>query len=726
MGYITTHLKLDTDIRQDKIFTTFQRGENLGRQLCISIYANGAPFLSDNVSKFRLQFDKEDRTSVVAYASSTNASVNPHYTYSSKEGYQIFYDVPNNVVTKCGILHCKISIISAQEATLKTCLFKIRVEDGMIPDNEIVYSDTEKTLEQLFKEYDKGSTSIEVSGSGNAVTKASYNENNRKITLTKEKQFALTSDISDTFVNVSFSNGLLTFANKKDAPDQVDISSLLDGIAPYRELTQTEYNALSNTAKMNGTVYYIKDAVSNINSSLINSDIYGEKQLNLNYDLRTNAINTIRKIDGDYSAAIGTSNVVESDYSIAVGYGNKLYQYVLDLDNKGSFVYGEQSAAIGSGNILDKSSFSVAVGRENHIINGNSSFLSGEANYSTQPHDFCFGYNLRAYSPNQIVCGVNNEEDAESKYMFIVGNGVGDEGFFDARYDSNGKEITDEYGNALTTNRKNIFTIDKKGNVDITRDYYDVYGRKTVHYHSLSVNRNDCYAVIPDEEWDKTLPTANCPFYFNFYGSASDSSGISIAFYRNSYYETDGRKGYCIVDRNYNRVKTISSGTHLFLWEPNTKIDNNYGCFVLLENIEPEKNDPVYVTDVCIVDNILKVVKSNGETTNHAIGFGGNVVECELHKDASYSINDDTYYYLSIDYNSLNENTVYRITKISGDYPDEFQAKCHIYFIVSFMNQTSQTISVVDGEHISSDNSDMLNLKFTYSNGRIYYTQREG
>lgn len=73
MSYLTTHIKIDTDIRQDKIFTVFQKGRHLARQLCISIYANEILFLSNQVSKFRLQFDKENQTSGVACAVSTNA-----------------------------------------------------------------------------------------------------------------------------------------------------------------------------------------------------------------------------------------------------------------------------------------------------------------------------------------------------------------------------------------------------------------------------------------------------------------------------------------------------------------------------------------------------------------------------------------------------------------------------------------------------------------------------
>ena len=84
MSFITTNLKLDTDLAKDKIYTTFQKGERYGRQLCISIYTDGLPFLDNNVDKFRLQFDRPDNKSILAYAYTTDPTKNPYFTFDDK------------------------------------------------------------------------------------------------------------------------------------------------------------------------------------------------------------------------------------------------------------------------------------------------------------------------------------------------------------------------------------------------------------------------------------------------------------------------------------------------------------------------------------------------------------------------------------------------------------------------------------------------------------------
>lgn len=195
-------------------------------------------FLDNNVDKFRLQFDRPDNKSILAYAYTTDSTKNPYFTFDDKKGYKIYYNVPGKVNDICGIVKAKISILSETDDILKTCIFKIMVDDNMIDDKDIAYPNEEnKTLEELFESFDKGATSVQFDGIGNAVTSGSYDEKTRMITLSKDKTFSLQSAAGNKIVtsidnNYRLNTILKNSSNVTLSQSGVDLSALRNNLVP--------------------------------------------------------------------------------------------------------------------------------------------------------------------------------------------------------------------------------------------------------------------------------------------------------------------------------------------------------------------------------------------------------------------------------------------------------------------------------------------------------------
>lgn len=252
MKYITTNLTLDTSIGKNKIYTTFQRGEHCGRQLCISIYTDGLPFLDKNAKQFRLQFIRPDGKSIYATADS-NPTSNPYFTFDKSDGYKIYYIVPGNITEKSGIIVGKITIISSDSQVLKTTHFNIEIKDDIIHEKDILIApeNNERTLEEMFQAYDKGSTALLFEGNGNAVTDGHYDEKSRSMILNKSADFALeentVSEInssidSDFNLRTSIKNSTGTVLNETvtTIPIKIKLDEKVDKVAG-KQLSTNDY-----------------------------------------------------------------------------------------------------------------------------------------------------------------------------------------------------------------------------------------------------------------------------------------------------------------------------------------------------------------------------------------------------------------------------------------------------------------------------------------------------
>jgi hypothetical protein len=116
---------------------------------------------------------------------------------------------------------------------------------------------------------DTGAVDIEVTGDGNAVTGASYDDDERKITLTKDSTFALLSDIpditiTDNDVTTKPIIGSITASEHTITVSRITITDL--GLANVYKYKGTKANLAaiqSVTTKETGDVYNAEDTGMN-------------------------------------------------------------------------------------------------------------------------------------------------------------------------------------------------------------------------------------------------------------------------------------------------------------------------------------------------------------------------------------------------------------------------------------------------------------------------------
>lgn len=138
---------------------------------------------------------------------------------------------------------------------------------------------------------------------------------------------------------------------------------------------------------------------------------------------------------------------------------NERFNSYTDAYGQGhSFTTSDYCHSEGQHNLFFSASCSHAEGKDNSVsgsyahaggtgcyADGNASFAHGSQCKAKSGNSVALNFGTNAYGQNQTVIGKYNEDDDDSEYAFIIGGGTGDR----------------------STQRKNIFTVDWEGNVNV-------------------------------------------------------------------------------------------------------------------------------------------------------------------------------------------------------------------------------------------------------------------
>lgn len=138
---------------------------------------------------------------------------------------------------------------------------------------------------------------------------------------------------------------------------------------------------------------------------------------------------------------------------------NERFNSYTDAYGQGhSFTTSDYCHSEGQHNLFFSASCSHAEGKDNSVsgsyahaggtgcyADGNASFAHGSQCKAKKGNSVALNFGTNAYGQNQTVIGKYNEDDDDGKYAFIIGGGTGDR----------------------STQRKNIFTVDWEGNVNV-------------------------------------------------------------------------------------------------------------------------------------------------------------------------------------------------------------------------------------------------------------------
>lgn len=278
-------------------------------------------------------------------------------------------------------------------------------------------------------------------------------------------EYALKTEIPTVPTNVSaFNNdaGYLTehqsladYALKTELPSEYVKSATVQG------------NKLTLTNKDNTTVEFepsgggsggldsIKEGAGN-SSTLFNYKVGENDEQSYGYGTIDSQNRGTHQATGKFSNAFGYLTLASGNCSFVTGAANKVEWNEQNVSYRIPTASGYCSFAGGLGSTWAKGDNSFAYGmnciayKENSVALGDQCFSMGSDSFSTgttaqamASSSSAFGYITEAVWGNSMVIGQFNMNNQEDRLMFVIGNGT---------------------GNTPST-RKNIFTVDEKGNV---------------------------------------------------------------------------------------------------------------------------------------------------------------------------------------------------------------------------------------------------------------------
>ena len=191
----------------------------------------------------------------------------------------------------------------------------------------------------------------------------------------------------------------------------------------YYQYNGTKWIALVDLDVLNNSIE------SKFNNS-VGKNVTGEKYTvnNTEYTAGSNAeiFNDYKnnKSIGEYSHTEGAYNTASGAYSHAEGSNTTASGIYSHAESRNTIALGGCSHAEGS-NTTASGSYSHVEGRKSKA-SGSCSHAEGEDNIASGAYSHAEGLGTKAASANQHVQGKYNIEDANSKFVFIIGNGVSD------------------------------------------------------------------------------------------------------------------------------------------------------------------------------------------------------------------------------------------------------------------------------------------------------------
>lgn len=277
--------------------------------------------------------------------------------------------------------------------------------------------------------------------------------------------FSLTEDIDNQFINYA-----VYIAGVYDSSTGYITSNIQKSTCGVINLTQTSMNiGEGNLAGGFGTIATGHDNI--VNGWYSNAFGRGH-QINSYASSTFGRTNTIDTADFCFSAGqsnnITGSNEITSlaGYDIPNGDGNAVFGRINRCKNSiGCGIFGVANNATGSITSLvcgiqnsANGGYNLLVGQSNKVKSSNHNAVIGISNEVTGPRSFALGQSLIGKT-EQLVIGKYNAEDTDA--AFIIGRGT------------NG------------SNRKNIFTVSKTGEVNITNENSETVTISVSYFKSL-------------------------------------------------------------------------------------------------------------------------------------------------------------------------------------------------------------------------------------------------
>ena len=260
-----------------------------------------------------------------------------------------------------------------------------------------------KTLTQILSEGGQGGgiSSVQISGTGNAVTSASYNTTSKILYLYKNSTFALSTDISQVVLTATLGLGVLnnnttwgttTSANgytvrwgsdqaggggfvlsEKDGKTYLQIDG--DYYGNEGQSRVAYYSELSSYALKSDLSSYVKSKESdnsNIYSEIIN---HATRGITLEYHLNSNPNARLKIVDGEITAGVYYEQGEDDDYYSEIKLDNYQISYKSTDGDYESVLTKEGLFSPHSG-IFFKNNASIPHGAGIHKINGNLALQS--------------------------------------------------------------------------------------------------------------------------------------------------------------------------------------------------------------------------------------------------------------------------------------------------------------------------------------------------------------
>ena len=439
MNFSNYRFTLDIQSNQSQISLPVLLGDT-SRRLYINLTDSGNPYLIEDGCRAVFAARKPDGNTLF-----NDCPI--------EDNTRIRYDFTANTASAVGTVECELRLYGPTGRLITTPRFIMVVDERVIYDDDIIFSDSEKTTidamllsetERVANEKDREQAEAERQraydearelidkleeqapikhGAGENSFIGNDTDNNQAIGLNSEAYGSYSHAVGEASHAEGIGTGSMPeFADKNDALKKWNTAKFHAAVGYNSRVQGKDCIALGTTAFAQGleSAAVGNRAVAFGNGNIAkgnNSFACGSKNVVEGLDAgcigQGNTVNTANAfalgaentVSGSGSAAIGCNNVTHNTSSYALGDNN--------------VAKGVGSVAVGQRNQTEQGN-SFAFGRDN-TVTGFSGVAVGRNNTVAHQGGQAFGYGLKTSRDFQIVFGTHNTDNSDA--LFMIGKG---------------------------------------------------------------------------------------------------------------------------------------------------------------------------------------------------------------------------------------------------------------------------------------------------------------